>query len=111
MRMEGPSAYQQCQELDTGVLSSIRHHLKKNNFYNFDSLLDALQSQDKAGVPPSPLPLSISALYSPPPPPPPPIHSFLQLSLSLSALTWPSYETLSIHTIQNYADQLFSSTV
>ena len=40
--MTGPSTYLQCCEFDGGVLSSIRQHLKKNNFTNFESLRDAL---------------------------------------------------------------------
>lgn len=64
MQMEGPSTYQQCQDFDNGVLSSIRHHLKKNNFYNFDSLLDALQSQDKVILPIPPFPPLLPLLSS-----------------------------------------------
>lgn len=82
MQMEGPSTYQQCQDFDNGVLSSIRHHLKKNNFYNFDSLLDALQSQDKAG-PPNPF------LSTPPPSPP-------LLPLLSSAFSFPLCFSLSL---------------
>lgn len=47
MHMVGPTTYQECEGFDAGVLASIRHHLKKNNFYNFDGLLDAMQHQDK----------------------------------------------------------------
>lgn len=47
LHMEGPSTYQECQGFDTGVLSSIRYHLKKRKFHNFEGLLDALSKQDK----------------------------------------------------------------
>ena len=40
--MTGPSTYLQCCGFDGGVLSSIRQHLKKSNFTNFESLRDAL---------------------------------------------------------------------
>ena len=47
MHMEGPTMYQQTVTFDPGVLSSLRIRLKKNNFYNFDDLLVALQFKDK----------------------------------------------------------------
>ena len=47
MHMEGPSTFQQCSSFHAGVLSSVRHHLKKNHFYAFDALLDALQHNDE----------------------------------------------------------------
>ncbi len=50
MHMVGPSTYQECQGVDRGVLTSIRHHLKRNNFYNFEGLLDALQHRDEVTV-------------------------------------------------------------
>ena len=49
MHMEGPTTFQQCTSFHDGVLSSVRHHLKKNHFHAFDALLDALQHQDKVG--------------------------------------------------------------
>ena len=39
----GPSIYLLCKEFDKGVLSSIRHHLKKHNYCDFDYLLDGLK--------------------------------------------------------------------
>ncbi len=50
MHMVGPTTYEECQGFDAGVLTSIRHHLKRNNFYNFEGLLDALQHHDKVVV-------------------------------------------------------------
>ena len=50
MHMEGPSTYQQCGGFDSGILTSVRHHLKKCHFYNFDELLDALQHHDKVSA-------------------------------------------------------------
>lgn len=47
MHMEGPSTFQQCSSFHAGVLSSVRHHLKKNHFHAFDALLDALQHNDE----------------------------------------------------------------
>ena len=94
MHSEGPSTYQQCQGFDTRMLVSIRHHLKKDKFCNFDGLLDALHNQDKV---PSRLSLSSSistshssTLPSSPPfsfltlPPPPPPFSFLSSFFSSS---------------------------
>ena len=45
----GPTTFEECQGFNTGVLASIRHHLKKHNFYNFEGLLAALQHHDKVG--------------------------------------------------------------
>ena len=47
MHMEGPTTFQQCTTFHAGVLSSVRHHLKKNHFHAFDALLNALQHHDK----------------------------------------------------------------
>lgn len=50
LHMQGPTTYEQCPSMDPGVLSSIRHSLKKNNFHNFDGLLEALQHHDTDGT-------------------------------------------------------------
>lgn len=50
MHMEGPSTFQECTTIHAGVLSSVRHHLKKNHFHAFDALLDALQHYDKVSM-------------------------------------------------------------
>lgn len=47
MHMEGPTTYQQTLGFDSGVLSSVRNKLNKNNFYNFDGLFEAFQHYDK----------------------------------------------------------------
>ncbi len=48
--MEGDTIYSQCQSFDEGVLTVIRNILRKNNFFNFYYLLDALQNLDKVSV-------------------------------------------------------------
>ena len=45
--MEGDTVFSQCLMLDEGVLTVIRNVLKKNNFHNFNYLLDALHNLDK----------------------------------------------------------------
>ena len=46
MHTNGPSTYEQSLVFDSGLLSSVRSILKKNNFYNFDGLLRALLYTD-----------------------------------------------------------------
>ena len=41
--MTGPSVFLSCSSWDNGLLTTIRQHLKKNNFTNFDALKDALR--------------------------------------------------------------------
>ena len=41
--MTGPSVFLSCSFWDNGLLTTIRQHLKKNNFTNFDALKDALR--------------------------------------------------------------------
>ena len=50
MHMEGPTTFQETMGFDSGVLSSVRNKLNKNNFYNFDGLLEAFQHYDKVAL-------------------------------------------------------------
>ena len=39
--------YRRGRERDDGVISAVRHQLKKANYHNFDTLLQAFQHYDK----------------------------------------------------------------
>ena len=41
----GPSVYLEYGQFDKGIMASIRNHLKKHNYFDFDYLLDALNKQ------------------------------------------------------------------
>lgn len=52
VQTEGPNTYSECTSLDRGVLASVRNHLKKYKFNNFECFLEALRDKDgeKSGV-------------------------------------------------------------
>ncbi|XP_064389897.1 EF-hand domain-containing family member B-like isoform X2 [Halichondria panicea] len=50
MHTNGPSTYEQSSVFNSGLLSSVRNILKKNNFCNFDGLLRALLYTDLNGI-------------------------------------------------------------
>ena len=47
IHMKAPSSFDECKEFDSGLLSSIRHHLSKNKYYNIEGLLTAFLHLDK----------------------------------------------------------------
>ena len=50
IHMKPPSSFNHCKEFDPGLLSTIRHHLKKNKYYNIEGLLPAFLHLDKVSL-------------------------------------------------------------